>query len=191
MLFKAIEPEGRSPGQLQPYVPPIWTGPSEFTMARLIPINEVVARTDRAAILLVAVASYANGFDLAFEVKGRVPLSRGAIASDTAPWDLTTGPNRLRFGFVFSDGRAAGGEPTDIWNMPKDEQGLPYTPVILLRGVQMGLHTFDVRAWGWPLPPPGKLMVHAAWGALGVQEHSLELDADVILDAATQTSELW
>jgi hypothetical protein len=47
------------------------------------------------------------------------------------------------------------------------------------------------RWWAWPLPPAGGLEFVAEWAEFGIPETRARMDAQLILDAAARSVQLW
>ena len=45
--------------------------------------------------------------------------------------------------------------------------------------------------WAWPLPPAGPIEFVCEWPVFGVPETRATLDAQLILDAAGRSTQLW
>lgn len=54
-----------------------------------------------------------------------------------------------------------------------------------------GLLSREWTYWVSPLPPPGPLALVCEWPAFGISESKTEIDAQPILDAASQSIVLW
>jgi hypothetical protein len=52
-------------------------------------------------------------------------------------------------------------------------------------------HSQLLRWWAWPLPPTGPLEFICQWPVYGIGETRVGLDAQLILDAARQSIQLW
>lgn len=150
----------------------------------------VLARTETLAVALVDAIAYSTGFTL------RLALRIHHEAEDVDPrqvmMQLHGGPmgstdERLRFGIEFADGRKATNlEPRRPRSDEPPEIGLsPYG------GSGGGGRNWQVGYWVYPLPPPGALTIGIAWPARGIDEHTETLDAQPIVDAASDSIVLW
>lgn len=54
-----------------------------------------------------------------------------------------------------------------------------------------GPRSLFTRWWAWPLPPAGPLEFVCEWPALEIPETRASIDAQLILDAAARSSQLW
>src|SRR5262249_41204420 len=94
----------------------------------------------------------------------------------------------LRFGVQFADERAA----TNLGNRPFPlPQADPDHPLLVPNSGGGDDQRYDQQFWVWPLPPPGPLTFVCEWPAFGIPETREEIDAQLVLDAATRSIELW
>jgi hypothetical protein len=64
-------------------------------------------------------------------------------------------------------------------------------PILHQRGGGGTSHAQLLRWWSWPLPPAGPLEFACQWPAYGISDGRASLDAQLILDAARQSSPIW
>lgn len=173
------------PGPEEPYVPPIWTGPSELVLGGVVPFQVLLARTEQVAVVAEHFVAYPSGLSFSLTI-----LSR-----DVVPPEMRLGWPRVemvRLGVQFSDGRKA----TNVgaaagFGCPKDEQGIPTVPVLLARGGSGHDRRWELEHWLWPLPPPGPLGLVIEWPMVGIAETRHQVDAAPILEAAGRAVTLW
>ncbi len=174
------------PDPNEPYVPPIWTGPSVLVLGQLVPINLLLAKTDALAIVLERVLAYPNGLEVTLVIRTRDPIDHTMHMAAFHMGEM------LRFGVEFADGRKATnvGGP-GAFNVEKDDQGLPKVPVLLQQGGGGGGRAWRQEFWLWPLPPPGRMHVVVEWPQRGVSERRQTVDGAAIVKAAEGAITLW
>ena len=67
----------------------------------------------------------------------------------------------------------------------------PAGPILQRRGGGGTSHSQLLRWWAWPLPPTGPLEFVCQWPVYGISETRVGLDAQLILDAARRSIQLW
>lgn len=95
-------------------------------------------------------------------------------------------PELLRFGVEFSDGRRA----TNIDEFDTDP-ARSGGPVLRAGGGSGGGGDWRQTQWVWPLPSPGVLSLVCEWPALDIPLTRTDLDAQVILEAATRAQVIF
>lgn len=163
-------------------------------MPGVVPLGLALARTDRFAVCVTRLNAYPEGFE--FDL---LALAAPGQDEDELPDPMLFGPARhrvrhrggeipddvLRIGIQFSDGRKAtntGGFP----HVPPDFENPPEAPVLHSGGGGGGGRSWHQSEWVWPLPPPGPLAFVCQWPAAGIPLTRHEIDAQVILDAASR-----
>jgi hypothetical protein len=186
-FFEPRDPPAPVDATPQPYVPPIWTGPSQLVLGGVAPIEALLVTTDSVAITLDNFRCYPNGFsvNLGFQLR----------PSAVDPHERMMRRHHLgmrepRLGFEYSDGRRTG-HRSGFFDVPKDDNGIPTEPVIHMHGGGGDGDRWDQRLWIWPLPPRGFLTVHFAWPEEQIPESQHVVDADLIVDAAERSIQLW
>jgi hypothetical protein len=202
------------------WAPPRWDRPSEGTMPTVVGVSQPFARSDNVAFVLDHLRVYPNGFQLLlvamtnprlpdqFQMGGGfASFSLIAAASTPTPDTERTPPvppspprpplrrgmldMAPRVGIRFSDGRSAGAEPQSIFDVAKDQDGVPTEPVIVSGGYSGGGGRFRFEHWVFPLPTPGPLEVFAEWTVAGIQESSVVISGDDVREAAQHAIVLW
>ena len=84
-----------------------------------------------------------------------------------------------------------GSAPQSIFEVAKDEEGVPTQPVIVGGGGGGGGGHFRFEYWVFPLPTPGRLEVFAEWPLAGMEETSVVISGDDVLDASRRAIILW
>jgi len=139
----------------------------------------VIAKPGDLALALVAVRAFSTGFSLQLALR----LHPDAEFDSRRFLMQLHGGDGLHFGIEFADGRKA----TNLGRPP-----LEHVPEIHLssRGYGGGDGSYDLQFWVYPLPPPGSILLAAAWpGRFAETRH--ELDAAPILEAAAHSEQLW
>ena len=67
----------------------------------------------------------------------------------------------------------------------------PSEPILRPRGGGGTSHYQFSRWWAWPLPPSGPLEFICQWPTLRSGETRVGIDAQLIIDAARQSVQLW
>jgi hypothetical protein len=180
------EPEPAAP---PPYSPPIWTGPSELVLGGWVSAQRLLAKTDGVAVVLRGLCAYPNGFEAHVSYLGRPPPIPALHQQFFARLHTGGGP---RLGFEFSDGSRAGAlTPRGAFDAAKNENGIPTEPVLMPRGGGGGGGEWKQSYWVWPLPPPGRLVLHFDWPDLDIEETALDLDGTELREAGANAVELW
>ena len=78
-----------------------------------------------------------------------------------------------------------------MFDVPKDDDGVPTQPVIVGSGGGGGGGHYRFEHWVFPLPPPGPLEVFAQWPVAGIGETSIVLSGDDVRAAARNAIVLW
>jgi hypothetical protein len=166
------------------YAMPEWWGPPDNWMGINLPIDVILARSERAALVVGALTAYPAGF--AFDVLATAPdnidVEEVGFMHFGRPrsTDLAA---MLRIRLRFADGTTV--EEDDLRaRLPNDQ---PTTPV-LRRSSGGGGSSFRLNLWAWPLPPPGPMSLVCEWPGRG-SEHIL--DGSAIREAADRCVEVW
>jgi hypothetical protein len=160
-------PQGR------PWDPPV----AEFPRVAK-PDALLLVRTDVVAVAVEAVWAFKEGFE--FWVK--------AVFRDRGPaLELEPNEESLHFGLQFADGRKVantGRAPGPAGSVATQ---------LLLRPINFGGGIYHQKRsyWVWPLPPPGPLAFVCEWRVFDIQEQRAEVEAQLILDAAQHSMEVW
>jgi hypothetical protein len=140
----------------------------------------ILARTQEVAVAITAIWAFSTGFEfwMAARFQQDVPL----IA------DVDDQPSLLmRIGVQFADGRRV----ANLGQAPEPSGSMPSG--LLLRPMSFGGSRLDRNRsyWVWPLPPPGPLTFAFEWAAFDIGEGRVEVDAQLIIDAATRSVPIW
>jgi hypothetical protein len=181
------EPE-RAPEPAPRYRMPPWLGPPGGTLPGVVPVELVLARTERVAVCVGRIGAYPTGFELVLQTIAAEldeeldPLLFGPPSRrGGAPQD-----QMLRFGLQFADGSKV--TNTGAFHA---RRGQPPGPVLNDHGGGGGGGGWDASQWVWPLPPPGPVAFVCEWPVAGIPESRAEIDAQVILDAASRAQVIF
>jgi hypothetical protein len=140
---------------------PAWIGQPGNEAPVAVPLQLVVGRSERAAVLLGSARVYSSGVELEVTM-----LHRGEPLWHYHPLHLHPGQAKetlLRLAVVCADGSRAEVARRGFHGR---EEGRAFTP----NGGGGGEGRFSYRLRLWPLPPPGSVEVVCAWPAYGVEE---------------------
>jgi hypothetical protein len=162
------EPDPRG----HPWDPPAAELPKAAASALLL------ARTEVVAVAITAVWAFRDGFEFWVDARFR----RGGLALQATPDEQS-----LHVGVQFADGRKV----ANVGHVPDPAGsragGLTLSP----RSFGGGHWKRNRTYWVWPLPPAGPLAFVCEWAAHGIAESRAEIDAQLILDAAADSIQLW
>jgi len=184
-------PPPKSVGQ---WSAPLWDRPSEGTLPAVLPVGEVVHRSDDAVVELEHLRVYPNGFTVNLLILMNPHL--GPRRMELAMFGgagLDPGQRFPRIGVRFADGRTAGREATfrGHLDVAKDDRGIPTEPILTISGGGGGSHGYHLSVWVFPLPPDGPLEVYVSLPAAGGSESKVVLDGGVVRAAAEQARVIW
>lgn len=186
--FATTVPDEPEPEPYRPH----WFKP-ETQVPGVVPVELVLAHNDRAAVLVSGVRAYRTGFEFTLAVILRVRSRRDGPIFEAFQRRPLAGdqlePGYLRFGLRFSDGRGTSNLPRTAPAVLDD----PATtgPVLVQHSGGGDARRYDLIQWVWPLPPPGPLAFLCQWPKWGIAETAVEIDAQLILDAAARSHDLW
>ena len=185
---------------------PEWAGPPRGWLGGVVPLELLVARSERAAVVATNLTAYPTGF----EFRLRVLTRRTEPAFDDAfgpGWRSRRRagpglpPELLRYGVEFADGGKAvsvgdGGWGTGYAMFDDDEDGgeepaAPARPLLTHTSGGGGGRSYALGCWVWPLPPPGPLAFVCEWPALDIPETRADIDAEVLRGSAARAQRIW
>jgi hypothetical protein len=166
---------------LQRRVPRAWD-PPQTEFPGIVPVNTLqLGRSEQAAIAITGMSAYSNGFE--FAVTALIhPAAPGFDAETPDRHMLAHKPYRISL--RLSDGR------TVTSDRPQGHSE-PTGPILRPRGGGGTSHYRHSQLWAWPLPPSGPLEFICHWPPLGTGETRVGIDAQLILDAARRSVQLW
>lgn len=160
----------------------------------VVAVELLVARNERAAVAVTKLGAYPVGFEFDLLVLVREedyeeldpmlhgPIHRPGRRRGEAAREM------LRFGVEFADGaRVTNTIGREHWQW--DEP--PAAPVLRTGGGHSGGGEWNARMWVWPLPPPGPLAFVCEWPAAGIELARVEIDAQLVIDAAGRAQEIF
>jgi len=167
--------------ELQPRVPHPWD-PPQTEFPGIVPINTLqFGRSEQAAIAITGMSAYTNGFEI---------VVTALIRPDAPGFDAETpGGNMLahkpyQISLQLSDGHT-------VTSARPHGDSEPGGPILQPRGGGGTSHYQHSRWWAWPLPPSGPLEFICQWPTLRPGETRVSIDAQLILDAARHSVQLW
>lgn len=142
----------------------------------------VVAETTKVAVVVHGIAAYRAGFALCLDAALRFEPARDA--DDDGLCDPFGGWGRraaeARFGIAYADGsRAEFGDEHWLRDIQQGEV-LAISPV----GGGGGGGSWRYDMWVRPLPPPGLVTFGVSWPEQGIDEATVTIEGQRILDAA-------
>jgi hypothetical protein len=178
---------------------PVWLSAPDGWIGGLVPFQELIIRSEQAAIAVARIVAYPFGFELTLDVFTRT-VGR-SWAFDPHLWEGGERPPEelLRYGVEFADGRKAsniggmvGGTTYAMSASADEEEPDPAGEIRLLpsSGHGGGRHSRQ-ELWVWPLPSPGPLAFVCQWPKHGILESRVEVDAAEIRAASERAAELW
>ena len=177
----AFEPEPPPPHH--PWEPP------EAAFPGVVSIDTLqLGRTEQVAVAITGMSAYPAGFEIL--VTARIRPSAGDLANrpPDAPQDLAAIRRSFRFGMRLSDGSKVIGQ---LGGRGPDRDSEPAGPILRTFMGGGGPRSFFSRWWAWPLPPAGPMEFVCEWPGFGIAETRAGLDAQLILDAARRSVQLW
>ena len=171
--------------RLQTSGPDPWDRP-QTQFPGIVPINTLLFdRSERAAVAITGMAAYPNGFE--FSVTRLIRPGTPGWDEDPepgAPGEPFAAHRSFEISLQLSDGR------TVISGRPHGDAE-PAEPFLRQHGGGGTSHYNRSQWWAWPLPPSGPLEFICQWPTLGITETRVSIDAQLILDAARRSVQLW
>jgi hypothetical protein len=178
----------------EPSIPPrpAWMKP-EAALGGVVAKELLLVKTAEAAVAIVGMLAYRTGFEFTLSSVLRREDRRGVFDPVMHhPFGRRADeplPDRfLRLGVAFSDGTAVTNLDRRAFRWTESE---PSGPLLMQDGGGGGGRRYDMTYWVWPLPPAGPLTFVCQWPAFGIPETRAEVDAALILEAATRAVQLW
>jgi len=170
---------------LQRRLPRPWD-PPESEFPAIVPIDTLqFDRSAQAAIAITGISAYSQGFEIfmARRIRPGVP----GLDQDPTPEMLRhmrADPlSRPFFSLLLSDGRT-------VVSGRSPGESEPTGPILRSNGGGT-THAQLLRWWAWPLPPKGPLEFVCQWPMYGIAETRVGIDAQLVLDAAQRSIQLW
>jgi hypothetical protein len=190
---------------------PPWLGAPNGVLPGIVPLEIVLARTAQVAVCVTRLGAYPSGFDLdlvtmageeADELDPLLFEGRRFRQRREGVEEIPEG--MLRFGVEFADGGKAtntadqslanlAGGTIGVLTMTSgsDEPQEPARPVLSLGGGGGGGGNWRQSIWIWPLPPAGRLTFACEWPEANIELTRHQIDAQLILDAATRAQVIF
>ena len=160
--------------------------PPEAELPGIVPIDTLhFDRSEQAAVAIIGISAYARGFE--FFVARRIRPGTPGLDEEPLPEmrrRMLTEQDPFQVSLRFSDGRKA------ISSRAHGDSE-PTGPILQPRGGGGTSHSQLHQWWVWPLPPTGPLEFICQWPVYGIGETRVGLDAQLILDAARRSIQLW
>ncbi len=166
-----------------------WNPPDNEVPAA-VPLSFVLARTDDVAVAVTGVHAYTSGIAFTVSVRlrhERVLPGRHDLHDVVSGWRGSS-DGQLLLGAEFADGRAA--STAGLGRAPAADSGLDQ-PLLVPGGGGGSERHADHEYWLAPVPPPGPLTLVVACTALGIAETAVEVDGDLLVQAAARSEVLW
>lgn len=161
-----------------------WHGPPPGTVPATVPVDRVVARSDDVAIAVTSLEVYPAGLQLAIvafarpDTEQRDGLDLALFHHQHSRGELSD--EVLRVGVAYADGRKATNLQHEFAFPRPDEDGV----VFRTEGGGGGGDRYAQTYWIWPIPPEGPLSVVCQWPAHRIPVSRLDIDGDLIRNAA-------
>lgn len=188
-FFELPPPSDRAPVHQQPrYRREGWQGPPTAGVPGVVPVEAVIAATERVAVAVSALFVHAEGLSFQIVAMSSLDLPDDAPRMDPMlhthhhePISGAIPDEMLRVGVELSDGRKATNlSPSPF--PPGDDD------VVLSPGGGGGSsdrYEMDYRVW--PLPVDGALRIVCEWPAYGIPETAHDVDGAAVLAAAARS----
>ncbi|HSI92982.1 MAG TPA: hypothetical protein VK925_05745 [Jiangellaceae bacterium] len=178
---------------------PDWLAPPPSVLGQVVAGQLLLARSDRAAVVLTSVLAYPSGFEFHISAILREPastraemaqgraeaFSAGAAVPRPRTFVETAGGPELTL--TFADGTTlSNGRPG-----PLPEHDVPGGPVLVPVEATTDDRRRDARFWVWSLPPEGPVTIECAWPAQEITYGRVEISGALIRQAAAGAVELW
>lgn len=142
-------------------------------------------RSELAAVAITGISAYAKGFE--FTVARRIRPGTPGLDEEFTPEmrrRMLTQQDPFQISVQFSDGRKA-------ISSTAHGDSEPTEPILQRRGGGGSSHSQLLRWWVWPLPPGGPLEFICQWPVYEIGERRVNIDAQLIIDAAHRSVQLW
>jgi hypothetical protein len=189
-FFELPPPPERGPAAREPrFRRAGWQGRPTGAVPGVVPVEAVIAATDRVAVALSALFVYADGLSFDLVAMSSLDAPDDAPAVDPMlythhhePISGAVPDEMLRVGVALSDGRKAT-NLTPAPFRPVDDDALVLRP----GGGGGSSERYEMSYWVWPLPSDGALRIVCAWPAHGIAETAHDVDGAAVLAAAARS----
>jgi hypothetical protein len=191
-MSEFFKPPSRKPS-LEELPQAEWTGPPRSAVPAVVPVDRVILRTEEVGLYLSCFWVYPTGFEFEVFVVTKDEWS------DLDPFSFDhhykaeqrgeIPPEKLRLGLEFADGSTVTNTGDFDWDW---EPGpTPKSPRMSGSGGGGGGGSWQYKFWVWPLPSPGLFDFVCEWPAARIPLTRVELDADLLLEAASRSQDLF
>lgn len=175
-----------APPSKRVWAAPAWDRPSEGTIPATLSVDATLHEDDNAVWWIPTLDVFPNGFRI------NVTLQLNPHRQDELLARIQRPIGMMRFGVRFSDGRAGGrGRFHGLFELPKDEHGVPTTPIVRHGGGSGGNGIWQFAAWVFPLPPDGPLEIFVAPPPPVTGEFRAVVDGTTVRAAADRARVIW
>jgi hypothetical protein len=159
------------------------SSPPENEIPIVLPWSVVLGRGEDVVAALIGVRVYTTGVELDIVARTRGDRSRDMHHPGRG---FPGEPGQPLVGVEFADGRFT--VASGFAHRPPPRPG----PALLLAsGSMFGPNSAAMRYFLTPLPPPGPMIVHFVWPALGLPESAVELDGGQVAAVVSDVEVLW
>jgi len=166
---------------------PAWLRPPETMVPGIVPVELLLARTDTHAILVTDLRAYPTGLEFALTGRPRPDLPRPRHHDLDRPHRFAH--HDLWLELRFADGQRASTHPRSWPRTFEIEE--PDPPFLYYHGRGGSERGWRSTHWLWGLPPPGPLTFVCQWPAGQLSTSGVEIDADLVLEAADRAVRVW
>lgn len=189
---------------------PDWLAPPPSVLGQMVAGQLLLARSDRAAVVLTSLLAYPSGFEFHVSAILREPASvpseaaqrqADAVAAGAAvprPRSFVETAGGPAITLTFADGTTLSSSPPGrrVPAGDKDETEVPGHvasggPVLVPVASTTDNRRHDARFWVWSLPSEGPVTVECAWPAQEITYGRVEISGALIRQAAAGAVELW
>ncbi len=178
---------------------PPWLRAPDNVLGGVVPVQLLLARSERAAVIIRDVLAYSSGCALDLVALRREPVEPRRLGGPHMfPFEPRYGWGRelpedyLRFGVEFSDGSKATNLEGPFGGFdPAEMESEPTGPVLASGGGGGSDRVWHADYWVWPLPPPGPFAFVCEWPSERIELTRVEIDAALVRDAASRAEFLW
>jgi hypothetical protein len=184
-----------------------WLAPPPSVLGQVVAGQLLLARSDRAAVVLTSLLAYPSGFEFHISaivrepaatrtemVQGRVEaFAAGAAVPRPRTFIETVGGPEITL--TFADGTTLSSSRPGL---PRDQDGAASPardasggPALVPVASTTDNRRHDARFWVWSLPPEGPVTVECAWPAQEITYGGVEISGGLIRQAAAGAVELW
>jgi hypothetical protein len=181
---------------------PDWISAPDGWIGAVLPVQELIGRSEEAAISLARLVAYPVGFEVTLDAFTRAVSWGWAFDERVDEWHRgeheRPPAELLRCGVEFADGRRASnlgrmfGGTVVAMPAADDEEPDPAKDIRLVPGGgHGGGRQSRQEFWVWPLPPPGPVAFVCEWPRYGIPESRVKVEAASIGMRHRKPIEIW